>query len=289
MWLVSFQEYGQNRSGALFWCHLVLFGLEKDRGEIMRTKIIGLLGFGIAVGLVGPSNSEETWVKTANQDCVVQGDEALKSNEIVSWSGSCDDGRASGVGKLEWIVDNKLAGIYEGRMAGGKLEGKGILRLEVEKGKGFDRLEGTFVAGEPEGEARYEAANGGYYLGGFKNGERHGTGYYKLVNGEEYYGDFVDGQREGVGFLIDSETDVYFGQFEKDQASGAGIFESSDGSSYQGKFKDNLPDGAGTYVAANGDTYQGSFKAGKADGKFLVTKANGDQAVEEQNNGELVK
>jgi hypothetical protein len=101
----------------------------------MRTKIIGLLGFGIAVGLVGPVNSEEIWVKTADQDCLVQGDEALKSNEIVTWSGSCESGRASGVGKMEWIVDNKLAGIYEGRMTDGKLEGKGILRLEVEKAK----------------------------------------------------------------------------------------------------------------------------------------------------------
>jgi hypothetical protein len=255
----------------------------------MRTKIIGLLGFGIAVGLVGPVNAEEIWVKTANQDCTVHGDEALKSNEMVTWSGSCKDGRASGVGKMEWIVDNKLSGIYEGKMAGGKLEGEGILRLEVEKGKGFDRLEGTFVAGEPEGEARYEAANGDSYVGGFKNGERHGTGYYKLVNGEEYYGDFVNGQREGIGFLIDSEANVYIGQFEKNQASGAGTFEGNDGSSYQGKFKDNLPEGAGTYLAVNGDTHQGSFKAGKANGTFLVTKANGDQAVEEQKNGELVK
>jgi len=148
----------------------------------MRTKIIGLLSFGFVIGQVGPVYSDEIWVKTANQACAVHGDEALKSNEMVTWSGSCVDGRASGAGKMEWIIDNKLAGIYEGRMAGGKLEGEGILRLEIENGKGFDRLEGTFVAGEPEGEARYEAANGDYYLGGFKNGERHGTGYYKLVN-----------------------------------------------------------------------------------------------------------
>jgi hypothetical protein len=251
--------------------------------------ILAALGFSIVAGLAGPACAENVWLKTANQDCTVLGDAPLKSNEAVTWSGSCLDGHASGKGTLEWIVANKISGVYEGGMADGKLDGEGVLRLEVEKGKGFDRLQGTFVDGEPEGEARYDAANGDSYIGGFRKGERHGVGYYRLVTGEEYYGDFENGQRHGLGFLIDAEGNAYLGQFEKGVGRGAGVFEGADGSSFQGRFANGLPDAAGTYVAPNGDTYQGRFKAAKADGMFLVTKADGTQSVEEWKNGEKVK
>ncbi len=248
-----------------------------------------LLGAALACGLAAPALGEEVWVKTVNQDCTVAADEALKENEAVTWSGPCLDGRASGKGTLEWIVDNKISGVYDGGMEDGRLDGDGVLRLEIEKGQGFDRLEATFVAGLPEGDARYDAANGDHYEGGFQKGERHGLGYYKMVTGEEYFGDFENGQRHGVGFLIASNGDAYVGQFEKGVAKGAGVFEGEDGSKFQGLFAGGLPDGPGTYVAPNGDVYQGKFKAGKAYGKLLVTKADGSQAVEEWKDGEKVK
>jgi hypothetical protein len=255
----------------------------------MRTEILGLLGLGLAVGLVGPAHAEDVWVKTADQDCMVLGDAPLKDNEAATWSGSCADGRASGVGILEWIVDNKIAGIYDGGMADGRLNGEGVLRLEVEKGKGFDRLQATFVAGEAEGEVRYDAANGDTYVGSLKDGERHGIGFYRELAGVEYYGDFENGLQHGVGLLTDTEGNAYFGQFEKGAGKGAGVFEAADGSSFQGQFANSLPDGAGTYVAPNGEIYQGQFKAAKADGMVLVTKADGSQSVEEWKDGEKVK
>jgi hypothetical protein len=255
----------------------------------MRNITMGLIGLGIALGSVSPGSAQDIWVKTDNQDCTVHSDEALKDNEAVTWTGSCADGRASGVGVLEILTDRIATGFYEGGMVDGKLHGEGILRLQTENKTGFDRLEGTFVSGEPNGTARFEAANGDYFDGSFKDGERHGTGFYRLVNGEEYYGDFEDGKRSGVGFLIDSESNVYFGQFKDGSANGAGVAENADGSKYQGQFANNLPDGAGTYVAANGDIYQGRFNAAKADGKFLVTKKGGEQSIEIHKNGELVK
>lgn len=255
----------------------------------MNIQLRVLLGLGMMLSVVGSVQAEDVWVSTKNQDCSVLGDAPLKDNEAVTWSGSCVDGRATGIGRLEWLVDGKLFGDYDGAMVDGRFDGKGVLRLEVEKGKGFGRLEGTFVAGEPEGEARYEAANGDFYVGGFRKGERHGVGYYRLVTGEEYHGDFESGQRHGLGFLINGEGDAFLGQFENGEAKGSGLLESRDGSAFQGRFAKSIPDGAGTYVAPNGDIYQGQFKAGKAYGQVLVTRTDGTQVVEEWKDGEKVK
>lgn len=255
----------------------------------MRIGVPSLSCLGLAAGLVGPAHAEDIWVKTSNQDCTVLADAPLKDNEAVTWSGSCPDGRASGVGTLEWIVDGKIAGYYEGGMADGTLNGEGVLRREVEKENGFDRLQATFVAGEAEGEARYDAPNGDYFVGEVKNGERDGLGYYRELAGVEYYGDFENDEQNGIGVLTDAEGNAYFGQFEQGAGKGAGVYEAADGSSFLGQFADSEPNGAGTFVAPNGDIYQGQFKAGKADGMVLVTKADGSQSVEEWKDGEKVQ
>ena len=255
----------------------------------MKLQHCTIIGLGILFGLTGSAQAEDVWVRIANQDCQVLSDAALKDNEAVTWSGSCADGRVAGTGRLEWLVDGKLTGDYDGAMSDGRFSGKGLMRLQVEKGKGFDRLDGTFAMGEPEGEARFDAANGDFYIGGFHKGERHGEGYYRLVTGEEYHGDFENGQRHGLGFLIDNDGNAFLGQFENGDAKGAGVLENSDGSAFQGQFAKSLPNGVGTYVAPNGDTYQGQFTAGKANGKVLVTKADGSQVIEDWKNGEKVK
>ena len=239
--------------------------------------------------IISTAEAAEVSVKISNQDCSVYVDSPLKENETVSWSGSCLDGFTAGKGRLEWLVDSKLAGDYDGEMMEGRLNGSGLLRIQAEKGQGFDRLEGTFVMGQPEGEARFDAANGDFYVGGFQAGERHGLGYYRLVSGEEYQGDFQNGQRHGLGFLISENGDAYWGEFENGELQGAGVLVNNDGSEFHGRFSKSLPDGAGTYVSANGDVYQGMFKAGIADGKFLVTKSDGTQAFETWKDGEKIQ
>ncbi len=254
-----------------------------------RLFVAAGLAFGLNAYVIPPTQAEEFWVKVSNQDCTVWSDSALKDNEVLTWSGDCVDGRASGSGTIEWFVDEKLKGTYEGGMRDGRLDGDGVLRVEEKQDGGFDRLEGTFIAGEPDGKARFDAANGDMYEGGFQDGERHGIGYYRLVNGEEYFGDFEKGQRHGTGLLIDAKGDAYLGEFENGVAKGAGVFEGIDGSKYQGQFANGLPSGAGTYTAPNGDTYQGVFTAGKGNGKFVVTKKDGTQEVQDWKDGEMVK
>jgi hypothetical protein len=242
-----------------------------------------------ALGFTRFANAEDVWVKTANQDCEVFANAPLGSDETVNWSGSCENGRASGVGQLEWSVNDRIAGYYEGGMAGGKLHGKGVLRLEIKNGKGFDRLEATFVEGKPEGEARYDLPNGDFYIGNLKDGKPDGVGYHRKSDGIEYYGDFEDGDYHGIGVVTDSEGNSYIGQFVKGAGKGFGVYEAADGSTYSGAFSDSLPNGAGTYTSPNGDIYQGVFKSAKADGTFLVTRTDGHQSVEKWKDGEKVQ
>ena len=115
----------------------------------MKLQHCTIIGLGILFGLTGSAQAEDVWVRIANQDCQVLSDAALKDNEAVTWSGSCADGRVAGTGRLEWLVDGKLTGDYDGAMSDGRFSGKGLMRRQVEKGKGFDRLDGTFAMGDP--------------------------------------------------------------------------------------------------------------------------------------------
>lgn len=255
----------------------------------MHRLMIGLSSWALMIGFASTGQADEIWIKVDNVECSVASDEALSKGEILTWSGFCKEGRASGNGTLEVRFENRLVGSYEGGMEDGRLNGEGILRLQSADKSGFDRLEGVFVNGEPNGNARFDGANGDYFEGSFVDGERQGTGHYRLANGEEYFGDFENGIRSGVGILIDAEENVYIGQFQNNMAQGAGISENADGSSYQGQFADNLPNGTGTYIAQNGDIYQGRFIRAKSDGQFLVTRADGSQEIQIFKDGELVE
>ena len=67
-------------------------------------------------------------------DCQVWSSEPDTSKDTATWAGECADGKATGPGRLEWFVDKKLWGHYEGQMAEGKLDGRlgaegGVKRL----------------------------------------------------------------------------------------------------------------------------------------------------------------
>ena len=252
----------------------------------MKAAVAGTL---LSGALLVTATAEEVWVTVANQDCQVDAGVPVEDGELVTWSGSCQDGRAIGLGVLQWSIDGRTVAFYEGGMLDGRLEGEGVLRMETERGDGFHRLAATFVSGEAEGDARYDAPNGDSYEGGFKNGERHGIGYYKTASGEEYFGDFEAGLRHGSGYLVAADGDVYQGGFKNNTPDGAGVFDGGDGTRYYGMFANGLPDGPGTHIEPNGDIYQGTFKAGKIDGVVLVTKSDGSQSVEQWNEGQKVK
>ena len=66
-----------------------------------RVALIPLL-FVAMIPTSVPSAAQDFWIKAQESDCQVWSDEAM-DNEVVTWSGPCKDGKASGKGKL--LVD----------------------------------------------------------------------------------------------------------------------------------------------------------------------------------------
>lgn len=241
----------------------------------------------MSVGATYQAAAEDFWVPLSGADCKVWSDEAPNPKDQVTWSGGCRDGKASGIGKLEWKRDGKVLGTYDGNMADGRFDGPGRLRLPTGSG-GFEQMEGFFRDGVIGDIGLYQDSAGIIYDGELKDGKPHGTGYSK-GGGEEYAGEFHEGKRHGIGVLI-AEDAAYVGEFENDKASGSGVLEDAEGGRLHGQFRDGRPHGAGTYVTKDGAIYQGQFRNGNADGKFLVREtANAEPKIETWKDGKRAK
>jgi len=269
------------------------------RYDIVLSKLVGIripagnmwsaVVAAVAIGIlpINSANAEDFWVALEGSDCKIWSDEPPNSNDEVTWSGTCKDGRASGAGKLEWKRSGKLLGTYDGNMTDGRFNGPGRLRLTTKSG-GYEQMEGYYNNGVIGEIGLYQDSAGNIYDGELKNGKPHGTGYAK-GGGEEYAGEFRDGKRNGIGVLITADA-AYVGEFENGKANGSGMLEDTEGGRLHGQFKDGHPDGAGTYVTKDGAVYQGQFKTGNADGEFLVKKSvDAKPVIETWKDGKRVK
>ena len=103
-----------------------------------------------AVEPLGPD-----WLIVENQPCQVHNPNPL-SDELVTWSGGCVDGKASGEGRLFW---RSSAGedVYEGEFRDGKIHGRGNILYA-----NGNRYEGEFRNGEMISLETFDFANGNY-------------------------------------------------------------------------------------------------------------------------------
>ncbi len=252
----------------------------------------------------------DTWIKASNMDCRIWSSAEEAAKDTATWTGICSEGRAAGSGRLDWFVDGKLWGRYEGEMSAGRLNGRGVLHIQMDNG-GVDVIDGTFDDGEPVGVVSFRGANGDRFKGELKSGAPDGygtfedkegnvfdgyfvagqpqSGFAKSVSGEEYLGEFKNGERHGEGVLIKTDGELYAGQFEAGIASGLGRLADNEGGIFVGQFANGAPDGYGTYVGADGTTAQGRIKDGKPDGLLLITTPDGKQSVETWQGGRKVK
>jgi hypothetical protein len=264
------------------------------------------------VGLSPGSLFADTWVKDPTRECTVWSGDDGSAEEVMTWTGSCEDGKSMGLGVLVVHDKDGLAVVYNGEMREGKADGIGSLKFRNDEAAGFDYYIGGFEDGKPVGDGIFDSSEGwsfqAYFEGSFDSGD--GTlrveednavirgefvdgeltgvalASYETPTGEYYFGDIENGQRQGLGTLVHPNDDAYIGDFDKGVASGVGAFEGADGSVVVGQFANGSPNGAGTYIAPNGDSYQGLFKDGKAHGMILVTNADGAQSVENWVDGE---
>ena len=282
----------------------------------MQTSRSRYAAFGIAfIGLLGAYAAQaDTWLKDPSTGCTALSRDEDASQQTITWSGACKDGKASGTG-VAVIYDNKgLLGVYNGEMVDGKLHGEGDLRFRDDETGDFYRYTGDFVNskaegdgvlstkdweydgefkdGEEEGDGTISYANGAVVRATFKAGEPVGSAlvYYETKEGEIYFGEAENKKRHGQGTLIKVNDDVYIGQFEDGVASGPGTYDAVNGSQFVGFFANGKPNGFGTYVTQDGKTYyQGRFVNGKPEGQILVTQDDGAQTIETWKNGEKSK
>lgn len=271
----------------------------------------------LATALTAAPVFAEDWLKDPTRECSVWTDSTDGDSQTATWSGSCLDGKASGLGVMVVHDNDGLLAVFNGEMSAGKASGFGTLRFRNEEAGGYNVYLGNFDDHKPYGQGIFESSEGwqldaffegsfdtgegtlvvfsdsedgqdAVFQGEFVDGELKGTamGFYKTHDGEIYFGDIENEKRHGVGTLIHANDDSYFGDFENGVASGTGIYESSNGAITVGFFSGGAPNGAATVRAPNGDTYQGIFVDGQANGTILVTKPDGSQHTETWKDGE---
>lgn len=275
-----------------------------------------LIASGVALFSMVPLAMADHWVTDPVRGCQVWSYGAPSDMEVVSWSGSCEAGKATGRGVLVVNDSSGLLAVYDGEMSAGKGNGFGMLRFRNEESGDYDSYLGQFQGSLPQGRGIFESSEGwrlegefsgsfdtgsgtlyvssegqgtdAVIRGSFKDGELTGPAFafYELENGEIYFGDIEKGERHGTGTLIHPNDDSYIGDFEEGVASGYGVYEGVAGDATLGEFENGKPNGATSYIAVNGDTYQGVFKEGVPQGMLLVTRADGSQHVETWKDGE---
>lgn len=252
---------------------------------------------------------EGSWLKDPITGCRIW-NSAPMGNEMISWSGECQDGKASGYGVLVWLEDGKIVGRFKGTMANGKAEGRGKLEFQVEDGFALydgdfrssemhgrgvllfpdsSRVEGDFRHDNMNGYIEASIADGGSYEGEVKDNLPNGKGHRITPTGEEYYGEFVDGKMEGEGILLLTNGDIYEGEFKDGLADGFGNLSTAVEGLYEGQFKNGLPNGQGVFTSPDGEVARGQFINGEPDGKIVFTLKSGGTKEEMWKNGKKIE
>ncbi len=154
-------------------------------------------------------NSTGQWLKDGACSLYSAG---AASGDTVSWTGSCVDGYAEGLGTATFTHDGQSQiftasfahGVipdghvitrwgagwsYDGETVGGRFQGAGILTTDAS-----DRFEGQWADGKMIGFGVLRRANGERYAGDWKNDKPNGLGELFHADGTKLAGTFADGK-----------------------------------------------------------------------------------------------
>ena len=153
----------------------------------MRTLVVSILGLCSILKIGLSSAATDVFIADAKSGCKVYKPNT-KPKETVSWSGSCTDGFAEGLGIAQWSSDGVATVKFQGQFKVGRLEGKGT--MSAAEG---DRYDGQYKAGKRDGVGTYVSANGERYEGEYQNNSRTGKGILTDAKGNKVAGVFRDG------------------------------------------------------------------------------------------------
>ncbi len=157
-------------------------------------KVLGVLGAALVAWALTATAAvaEGRWQQLENNPSCIVWNARPQSNETVTWTDACVDGKAQGRGTQVWRFLNDgewKKEEYEGDLKDGKRHGRGVL----------------------------VRASGDRYEGDWKDGKEHGRGVYVWANGDECKGDWREGRLVGTG------SGIRNGQSKKCYWAGNGV------------------------------------------------------------------
>ena len=167
-----------------------------------------LLNCGLLAASAG-ENSTGQWLKDGACSLYSAG---ASTGDTVSWTGSCVDGYAEGLGTATFTHDGQSQSFtasfqhgvipdghvitrwgagwsYDGETVGGRFQGAGILTTDAS-----DRFEGQWADGKMIGFGVLRRANGERYAGDWKDDKPNGMGELFHPDGTKLAGTFADGK-----------------------------------------------------------------------------------------------
>ena len=117
------------------------------------------------------------WLADHNSGCQIRNPLPLP-DESVSWSGGCNNGKASGLGILRWYAEGKLFLTLTGVMEAGQCRRN--CTVSTQSGSSYV---GDLRDNRPHGSGTLRSADGSRYTGGWAGGKKHGPGRFTAKDG----------------------------------------------------------------------------------------------------------
>lgn len=182
----------------------------------------------------GNSGHEPHWLTDPQTECYVFYMDRHPA-DVVTWSGDCADGMASGTGMATF----------------------------TDRSRFVESISGPFLKGAAEGNVRVTWADGSHFEGTESAGRFNGPGVLTHANGDRFEGQWTNNRLNGHGSITWANGDHYDGDLRDSKAEGHGVQTWADGRKYDGPWKDDLPNGHGMLTHKDGSTAEAEFVDGE--------------------------
>jgi hypothetical protein len=148
-----------------------------------------------------------TWIADPGTGCKVWNPNP-ELNETITWTGSCQNGIATGNGTLQWFEGGMAGPRYDGNLEKGRMSGNGVYTW-----KGGSSYDGQWVDGNMDGHGVFKSIDGSRYDGQWADDRISGHGIYTWPNGTRYDGEFANSLPNGPGTYTLSNGTTYSGNW----------------------------------------------------------------------------
>ena len=251
---------------------------------------------------MGQPEGSACWMEVTGQaGCYVWND-YLATNETVTWTGGCSEGRAQGEGTVKWVWEeafrfshSRLTGYFEeasestGSLTEGKKHGKWTDRDDNES-----VWEGSYMEGKRHGQWVGRDEDGsesevffvyGDRFGGTSEAEEmeglivkgraQGDWIVRFPNGDVAEGPYVDGERHGDWSERDADKDVRNGPYVHGKRHGDWTEHPANGEVWEGPYAEGKRHGNWVIRGANGVKVEGAYVDGKEHGRWVWRNESG--------------